>query len=664
VVFVNPVSDPFTANDDGELLLDESQSVITQNIGAANFDIGHTLSTGGGGIAQVSSVCGNGKARGVSGLESPVGDPFNIDYVAHEIGHQFGANHTFNATTSACSGNRSGDTAVEPGSGITIMGYAGICGTTNDLAQNSIPYFHAISMDEINIFTTALNGANCVTITNTGNDAPAVNAGSDFIIPKSTPFALTGSATDPNGDALTYSWEEVDTGPAGNWNNPTDDAPIFRSFAPVAVPTRHFPKLSDQVRGITTIGERLPSYDRVMDFRLTARDNRAGGGGVCFDESAVTVDANSGPFVVTFPSAPGISWEAGTLHTVAWDVANTNGAPVNCANVSIQLSIDSGYSFPITLLASTPNDGNEQITIPANITTKARIRVMAVDNIFYDISNNNFEITNPGAGPVITLQPARQQVCENGTAVFNVTSDSQVSSWQWQESTDAGASFTDITGANSATLIIADADPGQDNYQYRVVLTGPSGITISDAAILIVHELPTVSLVASPLTSLLPGLTTTLIATPSPSTGGVISVTWLQNGTPVSVPVNSLPVDVTDLGNYQVNIEESWTDGNVCASQSQVVAITAAASTRLFMYPSPNNGRFTVSYYNSAGGNTKQSVTVYDAKGAKVYSKIFTFSGPYELHDIDISGEAKGVYFVVIGDANGKKIIDGKVVLN
>ncbi|MGZ8541802.1 MAG: reprolysin-like metallopeptidase [Chitinophagaceae bacterium] len=663
VVFVNPLSDPFTANNDGESLLDESQAVITQNIGAANFDIGHTFSTGGGGIAQLSSVCGNGKARGVSGLENPVGDPFNIDYVAHEMGHQFGANHTFNATTSSCGGNRSGDTAVEPGSGITIMGYAGICGSTNDLAQNSIPYFHAISMDEINTFTTALNGANCVTITITGNDAPVVNAGNDFIIPKSTAFALTGSATDPNGDALTYSWEEVDMGPAGNWNNPSDDAPIFRSFSPVAVPTRHFPRLSDQVRGITTIGERLPSYDRVMDFRLTARDNRAGGGGVCFDESAVTVDANSGPFVVTFPSAPGISWEAGTIHTVAWDVANTNGLPVNCANVSIQLSIDSGYSFPITLLASTPNDGNEQITIPANITTKARIRVMAVDNIFYDISNNNFEITTPGAGPVITSQPVSKQVCGNEAAVFNVTSDSQISSWQWQVSTDDGASFTNIPGANSATLVITNAVPGQDNYQYRVLLTGPSGITISDAAILVVHELPTVTLIASPLTNLLPGLTSTLIATPSPSTGGVISVTWFLDGTPLSAPVNSLPVDVTDLGNYQVTIEESWVDGNVCIGESQVVAITAAASTKLFMYPSPNDGRFTVSYYNSAGGNTRQSVIVYDAKGAKVYSKIFTFSGPYELHDIDIRGKAKGVYFVVIGDANGKKIIDGKVLV-
>ena len=665
IVFVNPSSDPFNANNDGDALLDESQTVITQNIGEANYDIGHTFSTGAGGIAQLSSVCGSSKARGVTGLTDPVGDPFNIDYVAHEMGHQFGANHTFNATTSSCSGNRNSNTAVEPGSGITIMGYAGICGTANDLAQNSIPYFHGISMDEINTYTSGGNGASCATITLTGNTAPVVVAGNDFTIPKSTFFALTGSATDTDGDALTYSWEEADDeGPAGNWNNPAGDAPIFRSFAPVAEPTRYFPKLSDQVRNITTIGESLPSYGREMNFRLTARDNRAGGGGVCFDESAVTVDDNSGPFVVTFPSATGISWEAGTVHTVAWDIANTNNAPVNCANVSIQLSIDSGYSFAITLAANTPNDGSEQITVPANITTKARIRVIAVGNIFYDISNNNFEITTPGAGPVVTSQPESRQICGNETVIFNVVSDSPVLSYQWQVSTNGGVSFSNITNANSATLIIANADASQTNNQYRVLLTGQSGITISDAAILTVHELPTISLTLAPLTNLTPGLTTTLTAIPSASTGGVVSLIWIKDDTEISVAGTTLPVNVAGLGNYKVRIEETWADGNTCSNESEIVTITANASTSLFIFPSPNDGRFTVSYYNSTGGNTKQSVTVYDAKGAKVYSKIFTFSGPYELHDIDIRGKARGIYFVVVGDANGKRIIDGKVLVN
>ena len=766
VVFVNPATDPFTANDDGEALLDESQTVITANVGAANYDIGHTFSTGGGGIAELDCVCTSTKARGVTGLAQPVGDPYDIDYVAHEMGHQFGASHTFNAITSACSGNRSSNTAVEPGGGVTIMAYAGICGTTNDLAQNSIPYFHGVSMDEINTFTTAGEGSACAVSTITGNTAPVVDAGSSYVIPKSTFFVLTGSATDMDGDALTYSWEQMDTGPAGSQNNPAGDAPLFRSFVPVISASRNFPQLSDQVRNSTTIGERLPSYGRNLVFRLTARDNRAGGGGTCFNESSLLVDDNSGPFVITAPSASGISWEAGSVQTVTWDAANTNNAPVNCATVSIQLSIDSGYTFPITILANTPNDGSEQIVVPSNLTTKARIRVMAVGNVFYDISNENFSIIaaltgfnftisaakqiicadpnsttasitlgtesilgystpvelsasgNPpgttvsfsdisitpgqstlvtlnnvntlsnasyvitvtgisgditrthdltfivqaGTGPVITSQPEDDRVCENETVVFNVAA-SAGSSYQWQVINDGGTSFTNIANANSTALTISNAGIGQNNSRYRVLVAGQCNVTISNAALLTVHRLPTVNLAASVLTSLTPGLTTTLTATPSPSAGGVVSITWFKDNTPITVPGTTLAVDVTGLGNYIVKIEESWPDGNICVNESQTVAITGEPSTNLFIYPSPNNGQFKVSYYNNAAGNTRQTVVVYDAKGAKVYHKLFTFSGPYQLHDIDLRGKAKGVYFVVIGDADGKKIIDGKVLI-
>jgi hypothetical protein len=178
-----------------------------------------------------------------------------------------------------------------------------------------------------------------------------------------------------------------------------------------------------------------------------------------------------------------------------------------------------------------------------------------------------------------------------------------------------------------------------------------------------VHPLPTVTLAANPLTSLTPGQQTTLTASPSISSGGTISLSWIKDQSPIGVAGTTLPIDVTELGNYQVMIEEAWADGNVCSSLSPVVTITAAASSQLFVYPSPNNGQFILSYYNSGGGNTRQSVTLYDAKGAKVYYKEFTFSGAYELHDIDIRGKAKGVYFIVVGDANGKKIIEGKVLV-
>lgn len=393
IVFTDSTKDPFKGNENGEILLNESQTTIDKIIGGANYDIGHTLSTGSGGLAEVGVVCVNGsKAKGVTGNFPPLGDPFDIDYVAHEMGHQFGANHTFNATTGSCSGNGNPSSNTEPGSGSTIMSYAGICDPSNNLQPNSDPQFHAISFDEITEYITNGIGNECAVQIPTGNTPPVVNAGPNYTIPKSTPFVLTGSASDADKDALTYSWEEINTGgPFGPWNSPEEDAPIFRSFQPVTTPVRYFPKITDILNNTATIGEVLPSYSRVLNFRLTARDNRAGGAGICFSETSVAVDGESGPFAVD-ESNTAATWDVGTFKRISWKVNNTNTAPVNCANVAIELSADGGQTFPVTLLASTPNDGAEEIIVPDNITTEARVRVKAIDNIFFDVSNSNFKI--------------------------------------------------------------------------------------------------------------------------------------------------------------------------------------------------------------------------------------------------------------------------------
>ena len=344
IVFLNPVTDRFTQNNNGTGLLNESQVVITDSIGSANFDIGHTFSTGAGGIASLGSACTNAnKAKGVTGLEKPKGDAYDIDYVAHEIGHQVGAYHPFNATTGNCAGNRSANSAVEPGSGSTIMAYAGICLSSNNLQPNSDAYFHAINFDEINTFLLSGTGS-CATVISTGNNPPVANAGNDYIIPISTPFILTGSATDPNGDPLTYSWEQVDVGPEGNWNAPMGNAPIFRSFTPTNSPVRQFPRAANLVNNSVTIGELLPSYERNMSFRFTARDNRAVGGGRCSDDMNISVVGGE-PFVVTSPNTA-TSWNVGDFKTITWEVSNTRIAPINCANVSIQLSTDGGLLSP------------------------------------------------------------------------------------------------------------------------------------------------------------------------------------------------------------------------------------------------------------------------------------------------------------------------------
>ena len=395
VIFTVAATDPFAGNNNAGTLINESQSVITANIGSPNYDVGHTFSTGGGGLAGLGVVCNNSqKARGITGSPSPVGDPYDIDYVAHEIGHQFAGNHTFNSTVSSCGGgNRNGSTAVEPGSGITIMAYAGICGS-QDLAPNSIAYFHAISYDEIVNFTNLNGGNSCPVTTTTGNNPPVVIGSGNYIVPKSTPFVLTGSATDIDGDALTYSWEETSLGTAGNWNSGNKN--FFMSYTPTPNPSRLFPKQSVVLSGnyTGTKGEYVPATAQTIQFRLTARDNKMGGGGVCYSINTITVSGTAGPLSVSYPDASGIVWGSSTPQTITWAVNGTNAAPVSCDSVKILISYNGGITYS-TLLGSTPNDGTELITAPtvtASILT-CRIKVESKGNIFYDVSNNNFEIS-------------------------------------------------------------------------------------------------------------------------------------------------------------------------------------------------------------------------------------------------------------------------------
>ncbi|MDI1355001.1 MAG: M12 family metallo-peptidase [bacterium] len=396
VLYTTLANDSFTgtANSNSGQLLGLSQTIITASIGTANFDIGHTFSTGGGGLATLGCVCkSSSKAQGITGSASPVGDPYDIDYVAHEMGHQFGGNHTFNATTGSCSGNRNGPTSMEPGSGVTIMAYAGIC-SSNNVAGNSIAYFHGISYDEIVNYTNSGAGSSCPVITGSGNQAPIVTGSGNYAIPKSTPFSLTGSATDPDGDPVTYSWEEMDAGSAGgNWNS--GQRPYFRSYVPVTTPTRLFPRASVVFNGnyTGTVGEYLPGIAQTLNFRLTARDNKMGGGGVCYDETQIVVDT-AGPFVVLYPSATGIVWGVNRLETIIWDPAYTDQPPVSCDSVRILISYNNGTNYSV-LVNSAPNFGWQQITVP-NLTTTintCRIRVEGKGNIFYDIGNNNFTIS-------------------------------------------------------------------------------------------------------------------------------------------------------------------------------------------------------------------------------------------------------------------------------
>ncbi len=414
LIYTDPNTDPYT-NNDGFAMMGQHQTNVDNLIGPANYDMGHVFSTGAGGVARVRSTCSaTFKAQGVTGLSNPVGDPFDVDFVAHEMGHQHGGLHTFNTTEGFCSGFRNMISAFEPASGSTPMSYVGTCAPGN-LQRNADDYFHVRSLEEMVAHMTG--AGNCAAQSATGNSPPTVNPGANFNIPRNTPFVLTALASDGNCDAVTYAWEEYDLGPPSPPEGDADGMarPIFRSYPPTVNPRRIFPSLQYILNNanvppatyncglpdLCLTGESLPNITRTMNFQVTARDNRAGGGGIVSAMMQVGVNAGAGPFIVTQPDTA-VSWTGGTQQTVLWNVAGTTAAPISAATVNILLSTDGGSTFPTFLAAGTANDGTEVITVPNLPTTAARVKVEAAGNIFFDISGANFTIAAGGPAPTPT----------------------------------------------------------------------------------------------------------------------------------------------------------------------------------------------------------------------------------------------------------------------
>lgn len=416
LIFLNPDTDGYS-NSNLSAMLSQNVNKCNTLIGPEHYDIGHVFATGSGGVAGLGVVCNNNtKARGVTGRSEPVGDAFDIDYVAHEMGHQFGANHTHNNNCS-----RNSLTAVEPGSGSTIMGYAGIC--PPNVQAHSDDYFHAISLQEIHQYTVLGPGNGCAHKVDLGNHRPTVTPAEGkvtYTIPRATPFVLTAEGLDANGDALTYCWEQMNPQTAPMPPQPSNAVgPMFRSLKPTASPERYFPALESLLDNAINPWERLPAVGRTMRFRVTARDNYPGGGCTASAEVNITVASQSGPFAVLEPNAPTV-WYAGSQQTVRWEVANTHTAPVNCSEVIILLSTDGGWTYPYLLAGPVPNNGETQIEVPLLVSDSCRIRVQAVDNIFFDISDRNFRIERPPV-PTFLLSadaPSEVQRCVGDSLVF------------------------------------------------------------------------------------------------------------------------------------------------------------------------------------------------------------------------------------------------------
>lgn len=485
VIYYNPATDPYSTT--LSTWNSSLQNTLTTVIGEANYDIGHMFgSTGGGGNAGcIGCICLAGKGSGITSPADgiPQGDNFDIDYVAHEVGHQLGANHTFSTSNELTGVNK------EVGSGITIMGYAGITG--QDVAPHSIDIFHQASIQQIQ---TNLDTKTCpVTVPiSANNTAPTIAPLTNYTIPRSTPFALTAFASDAEGDAITYCWEQNDntttTGAASVASATKLTGPNWISFKPTTSGTRLFPRLETILAGGLVTGpltggdlganiEALSSVARTLNFRVTVRDNAPYNstipeiGQTQFADVVVTVNGTAGPFAVTAPNTA-VSWGASTAQTVTWSVNNTNVAPINCTAVNILLSTDGGTTFS-TLVSNTPNDGAEVVTLPSTLTTTARIKIEAVGNIFFDISNTNFTINTPplcgDAAGLTTSSITPNSAAISWTAVPNATS------YAVDYKLNSVATWTVLTASQTGTTASLTGLTANSAYNWRVRATCPAG---------------------------------------------------------------------------------------------------------------------------------------------------------------------------------------------
>jgi len=410
LIYLDSESNPYSGDVFNQL--DQIQAACDNEIGFNKYDIGHLFRVGDAGIAELSGACTGVKAMGITGTNPPIGDSFDVDYVAHEIGHQLGATHTFN---NSCNENRTNYSAVEPGSGSTIMAYAGIC--FPNVQNNSDTYFHSVSISQIQTNTNT-GASTCATESLQQQETVIPDAGSDLFIPVNTPFMLKGTATG-NLENATYCWEQTDTGIAEMPpNGMSTVGPLFRSVNPSNTNYRYFPKIETIITGETgNAWEQLPQKARILNFNFTVRNNETPISQTKIDALKLNTTENAGPFLVTSQNKEEILY-AGENISVTWDVANTDAAPINESLVNISLSLDGGYSYPISLATNVPNDGQQDIVVPLVQSLQARIKVAAAENVFFNINTADLEIITTD----FVLSPVLASIssCNKATETFEV----------------------------------------------------------------------------------------------------------------------------------------------------------------------------------------------------------------------------------------------------
>lgn len=605
----------------------EVQNTLTNVIGEGNYDIGHLFgASGGGGNANcIGCVCVNsekGSAYTSPADGKPEGDTFDIDFVVHEIGHQLGANHTF----SYDAGERT-SVNVEPGSGSTIMGYAGI--TDYNVQNNSDDYFAYVSILQIQ---NNLAGKSCPVSTALTNNPPAIGAGVDYTIPISTPFILTGTSSNVEGSTTTYNWEENDNATTTSDGNSVaystkPDGPLFRSVAPGSSLIRYMPSFNSVLQNrLTTTWESVSSIARTLHFTLTARDNGVfGTAQTNTDEMIVNVSSTAGPFAVTSQNTADLSWAQGSFQNITWSVNNTANLE-GSSNVNIKLSTDGGLTFPLILAANTPNDGSESILIPTSVvsSTSCRILIEPTANIYYALNSKSFAI-----------------------------------------------GYTSTTTCNSYSFGNSFSIPFSNNYTTKTITVPTSTETVSNVSVdlNVTHarfsdlEIQIVSPAGTVVQLFNKGCSGTDSTLSLQYDDSGIELDCAKTTTQIVFPVDALAAfnGENPGGNWTLRVRDAVTGRfgtmnsasiNIC-SQTFTLGVTEPDDVAFVLYPNPNKGSFTVQFTTES--KTGVQVFVHNVLGKRIYSNTFE-STPNFKQDIQLSNAAAGMYFVTVIDGNQRTV--------
>ncbi len=636
IIFLTP-GIPYTEGDRKQDILNmanQNQNICDTYIGNNGYDVGHVLGTMNGGYGRGYSVCINStKGQGASGAINPIGDYFYFDTLAHELGHQFGANHTFNADTEDCYRGRNSPTSVEPGSGSTIMAYAGLC-SPQDVQGHSDLYFHSVSIEEIwNHISGA--GAGCAEITDLVDNGytPLADAGSNFTIPIGTAFKLVGDGSDEDGDLLTYCWEQIDNEigivpPGENDKIGT----LYRSYPPNQSNIRYLPALKELRNGNTSSKyEVTPMVARAVNFSLTIRDNNLEAGQTSVDQLKVTVTDAAGPFEVNSQNETGLVWEKNSNELVEWSVAGTDANGVDVSKVNILLSTDGGLSYPTPLITNTENDGTEMIKVPDNLSGLCYVMVEAVGNYFFAVNKKAFSIGS--------IEGNCQNVIADDTPLQIPDADI--------EGLSASVLVGDIGNVENLKVSVNIAHPSIRDL--TLALESPSGIIIDlltqscdfyDQNIDATFEDSGVQFNCS--------------FSPPVISGNIKPVTAFNNLYGENAQ-GKWTLKVIDNVAEDTGTLESWSI-SICGSK--VLAVEDESLDSFKVYPNPSQGSFEVSFTLKSD---EVQLELFDVLGRSVLQKSYQSNEIEFRQRIETTGLNKGIYFLKV--RNGRLFSMKKVIL-